>query len=235
MTTPVEIINLALKQAGVLGVGQTAAAEDLADCFKLYNMMLSQWSRKRTIVYQLLDVAHICTGALTYTVGPGQDFNTLRPSKLIGAFCRQINIPGLPIDFPLTLLKSITDYTRISLKTMPSLPLAVWYDPQYPVGVLHVWPIPDAQYELHIQCLAELPQAATAFDDIIMPPEYEEAIMYNLAGRLCGFYGLSIPQHIPVLANAALSTLRSANQQIGKLYMPDGLVRGNSYNFYSDL
>lgn len=37
------IINLALKMAGILGVGQTATAEDANDAFTVLNMMLAQW------------------------------------------------------------------------------------------------------------------------------------------------------------------------------------------------
>lgn len=235
MTTPVELINLALKQAGVLGVGQTATAEDLADCFKLYNMMLAQWSRMRNIVFQLLDVPCVATGALTYTVGTGGDFNTPRPSKLIGAYGRQLNGPGSPVDFPLELLMSQTDWGRVSLKQMPSMPMVAYYDPQFPLGVLHVWPVPDSQYEIHIQCLSDLPQTTTAFDNINLPAEYEEAIMYNLAGRLCIFYQIPLPQGLPQLAAATMATLRAANLQVGKLYMPNELVRSRTYNVYSDV
>lgn len=235
MTTPVELINLALKQAGVLGVGQTATAEDLSDCFKLYNMMLAQWSRMRNIVYQLLDVACVGTGAQTYTVGIGGNFDIPRPSKLIGAYCRQLSNPGLQVDFPLDLLMSQTDWGRVSPKAMTSLPSLVYYDPQYPLGVLHVWPVPDSKYEIHIQCLADLPRTVTSFDDILMPPEYEEAIMYNLAGRLCIFYQIPLPQGLPQLASATMATLRAANMQIGKLYMPDNLAgNGGAYNVYTD-
>lgn len=96
MTTPVELINLALKQAGVLGVGQTASAEDTNDAFRLLNMMLAQWSLKRNIVYRITDTAFAATGAETYTVGPGGDFNMPRPSKLVGAYCRQLLSPDIP-------------------------------------------------------------------------------------------------------------------------------------------
>lgn len=37
------IINLALKMAGVLGIGQTASAEDSNDALTLMNAMLAQW------------------------------------------------------------------------------------------------------------------------------------------------------------------------------------------------
>lgn len=235
MTTPVELINLALKQAGVLGVGQTATKEDTADSFKLLNMMLAQWAIRRNIVHQIVDTACIGTGTGTYTVGPTQQFNTARPPRIVGAYCRQLNTPGLPVDYPLELIQSATDWGKVSLKTMASMPSAVWYDPQFPVGVLHVWPVPNPTYEVHILTLVPLANFATPYEDIVLPPEYDEAIMLNLAGRLCMFYQIPLPQGLPQLAAASLEAIRAANIQVGRLYMPPGLSRRGAYNFYSDI
>lgn len=232
MTTPVELINLALKQVGVLGVGQTATSEDIADAFKLLNMMLAQWSVKRNVVHQILDVGFATDGRQTYTVGAGGDFNVFRPSRLQGAYCRQL--APQPIDYPLEVLKSQTDYGRISTKFIQSMPSTVYYDPQFPLGVLHVWPVAIAGYEIHLQILAPLTQFVTAYDTINLPAEYEEALMYNLAGRLYPMYGLPADQVVIKLAAASLAAVRMANTQTGKLYMPDGLVRSGTYNFYTD-
>jgi len=232
MTTPVELITLALKQVGVLGVGQTASAEDINDAFKMLNMMIGQWAVKRNLVHQILDVPFVCNGSQTYTVGPGANFNGPRPPKLIGAYARQL-VPT-PIDFPLDLLESMTDWVRISIKSMPSIPSVVYYDPQYPLGVLHVWPVPSSTYELHLLMLAPLSAFSTPYVDINLPPEYEEALMYNLAGRLYPMYGMPPDQTIIKLAAASLATVRMANTQIGRLYMPAGLIRRGSYNVYTD-
>lgn len=234
MTTPVELINLALKQAGVLGVGQTASAEDTNDAFKLLNMMLAQWSVKRNVVFRISDIPCVATGQQTYTIGPGGDFNIPRPAKLVGAYCRQLRNPGQPVDYPLQLLFSQTDYGNVSTKTQASMPSLVYYDPQFPLGVLHVWPVAITGYEIHIQALMPLSKFETPYDEIQLPPEYEDAIMYNLAGRLCLFYQIPLPQGLPQLAQASLNTLRQANVQVGQMYMPAELTGGSRYNVYSD-
>lgn len=237
MTTPVALINLALKQVGVLGVGQTASAEDISDAFMMLNMMLSQWSVKRNVVHQIADIACQSTGAQTYTVGPGGDFNTSRPTKLIGVYFRQVNTPGgyaNSVDTPVDLLQSMSDYSRIATKNIASMPCSAYYDPQYPLGVLHLWPVSIPQYELHILALMPLAQFATAYDDINLPPEYQEALMYNLAGRLYPLYGMAVNTTVVALAAASLQTVRMANIQVGKLQMPSEVVGGGRYNVYSD-
>jgi hypothetical protein len=85
-----------------------------------------------------------------------------------------------------------------------------------------------------LQILAPLAQFATPYDDINLPAEYEEALMYNLAGRLYPSYGVQENQTVIKLAAASLATVRMANTQTGQLYMPAGLVRNGTYNIYSD-
>lgn len=256
MTTPAELINLALKQVGVLGVGQTAGAEDIQDAFRILNMMISQWAVKRNVVHQILDVApsnsseaayeadgvgdpaflagggSSISGRQVYTVGLGGDFNIERPSKILGVYCRQLN--PQPVDTPMVLLQSQTDWGRITTKFIESIPSVAYYDPQYPLGMLQVWPIPNDLYEIHIQCLAALPRFESISQDINLPPEYEEALMYNLAGRLYPMYGLPPDQVVIKLAAAALQTVRMANTQVGKLYMPTELAWRGTYNIYAD-
>lgn len=99
MTTPLDIINLALKDAGVLGVGQTALAEDVNDALQRLNWMISQWAKQRWLVYHLIDLPLISTGAQSYSIGPGGDFETsTRPDKIESAFMRQY--PGTSTTSP---------------------------------------------------------------------------------------------------------------------------------------
>jgi hypothetical protein len=92
LNTPQSLITFALKAAGVLGVGQSALAEDNSDTFDTLNAMLGQWQQKRWMIWHLVDVAFTSTGAQSYSVGPGGNFNVFSaPSRLEAAFFRQIS------------------------------------------------------------------------------------------------------------------------------------------------
>ena len=69
MTTPQDIIRAALKKAGVLGVGQSALAEDTNDAYDDMQDMLGQWQRKRWLIWHLVDYSVLSTGAQSYSVG----------------------------------------------------------------------------------------------------------------------------------------------------------------------
>lgn len=237
MTTVAELISLALLDSGVIGQGQTASAEDTNNAFRRLNMMLSQWQRKRWLVYHLIDVSLTSTGAQSYTIGTGGNFNTPRPDRLEAAFFRQIAGSGVQqIDYPLDLIQSREDYNNIALKTMGTWPSAIFYDSAYPLGNIYVWPVPAASlYAIHLTLKQPLTQFATLVETINLPPEYEAALHYNLCTRLRPAYQLAPDPSITALAVDSLNVIRNANTQLATLKMPAAVLgTRRMYNVYSD-
>lgn len=235
MSTARDIIIDALKDAGAIGVGQTATAEDANDALRRLNAMLAQWARRRWLVYHLVDVAFQADGSQSYSIGAGGDLVYPRPDSVEAAFFRQnVGIPGNQVDYPLTVLTSRQDYNQISLKAMQSFPAVLFYDSGYPLGNIFIWPIPTNLYEIHLSLKAVLPSFANLTDEVVLPPEYEEAIRMNLAVRLKVMFQLPPDQALNVLANKALETIKNANAQIPSLQIPVDLIRGGIYNVFSD-
>lgn len=238
MTTALDIINLAYKDAGVLGVGQSLLAEDVNDALVRLNMMIAQWRVKRWMIWHLVDKSVVSTGAQYYTVGPGGDINVdVRPDKLESAFFRML--PGASgtqaVDYPLQILFSYEDYARITLKTLVSFSQCIFYDSAWPMGKIYPWPLPQANlYEVHIvlkHVLSEFTNLTSTFN---FPPEYLAALHYNLVVRTRAAYRLPPDPTYEGLAKDSMQTVRSANTQIPSLVMPDNLVRPGVYNIYSD-
>lgn len=236
MTTVNDLVNSALKKSGVLGVGQTASPEDSNDAFNEINYMLAQWNRKRWIVPHLVDTSINSTGAESYTVGTGGDFNIARPDRLEFAYFRLLNTTGQnEVDYPVEILEAREDYARIALKSLVTWPSYVFYDSAYPLGSVFFWPIPQANlYELHILTKAVLESFTSLSQSFNLAPEYEAAIIYNLAARLRPNYQLPPEPSITALATDSLNVLRNANAQVPRLRIPRQLVRGSLYNIFAD-
>lgn len=235
-TTPNDIITLALKTANVTGVGQTPSAEDLNDSFNLLNMMLAQWQRKRFLVYGLTTTSLTATGATSYTVGTGGNFNIPRPNRIESAYIRLLNNTATPVDNYLEILKSQDDYNRLSLKQLNAYPRYAFYDQANPLGNLFIWPVPNNTYAIFISTLTQLQQFVTTADIIVLPPEYKAAIMWNLVLELYPFYGVPPNPMVIQKAEASLSAISDANVQIPQLNLPVALKsnRGTTYNIYGD-
>lgn len=237
--TATDVIRQALIGARVITLAQTLYAEDLMLGYQTLNGMLSIWSRKRWLIWHLLDVSVQTTYAQqSYSVGPGGNFDVPRPDRLEGAYFRQeINGPPNYVDYWLEILQSMEDYGKISLKNLTSWPVAIFYDAAFPLGYVYPVPIPNQTqgvYFLHLLIKDTLNQFPTLATPVNLPPEYFEAIWTNLAVRLGALYqGAEITPALLGLAKASLSTIRGANAQIPRLLMPTGMTRPPLFNIYS--
>jgi hypothetical protein len=238
-----DICTAAIKECGGIGVGQTPLAEDITDAQARLNWMLAQWARKRWMIYHLLDLSVTSTGAATYTIGPGGDIDTgpgsVRPNRLEnGNFLRQLT-QSQPnqIDYPLELLESMEDFSRIALKRLVSFPQYIFLDPQWPIGVIHVYPVAQANiYAIHA-CVREQIQTFTNLATLFeIPYEYYWAMVTNLALRLRGKYQIpSFPgDTLPAQAKDSLNVIKGGNTAIARLRTPRELVRNGIYNVFSD-
>lgn len=239
MTTPRDLLTLSLKDIGALGIGQTPSAEDLNDAFTTANQLISEWALKRWMIYHLVDTGLTSTGAQSYTVGPGGDYNiAARPDKLEAAFVRQLNVPAPANqpDYPLQIITAYEDYVRIVLKQQGPFPSAVFYNPTNPLGVLYPWPVPQASiYAVHILTKAVLARFTSLDETITLPAIYESVIRWNAAKRLQASYPFLPPRPmVNTVAAETLSTLKDSTFAIATLHMPTPLLRGRIYNPYSD-
>jgi hypothetical protein len=244
MTTTLDIINLALLDAGVIGQGQTASAEDTNNAYTRMQWMIQQWQRKRYLVFHLLNINVTSTGQTTpYTIGPGGQFQIgTRPDKLEnGCFFRQL-VQSSPnqVDYPLELLESFEDYNTITLKKLTTFPGYIFLDPSYPLGSLYVWPVPQAGiYSINVLVKATLidiitANALTTVLDATLPNEYFKAIYESLAEILRSAYRLPPDPALTGRAKESREVLRDASAAIARLRMPADLIRPGTYNVYSD-
>ena len=150
MTTARSIIELALKEATVLGVGQTPLAEDINDSFTLLKNMLAQWQKRRWLVPALMDISNLGNDQKSNTIGPGGYWNIQRPVDVKAGYIIQLNTGQTPVSLPLTKIFSYEDYIRITVKNLNSLPDHFFYDAAYPLGNVFIWPIPSSIYECHL-------------------------------------------------------------------------------------
>lgn len=235
-TTWISMINLILRDSGVLGVGQTAQSQDVSDQKMRLNMMLDEWKRNRWLVYCLVDLSTPCDGSLFYEIGIGATINYPRPDEIDAAFARQTTAaqPNRP-DFPLRIIKSYEEYSQIALKRLNAGPSwALFYDSGYPIGKIYPYPLMSDQYELHVLVKKELDNITNTADDIILPPEYHMALYSNGIQLIRAAYGLPPKPFIDRQAKTSLQTLRAANYQVGTLNMPAAVRGVGAYNIWND-
>lgn len=231
MTTARDLIILALKQTGVLGVGQAPSAEDINDCFAILNMMLKAWAVSRYAVYHLVDIEIPGDGTASRTIGPTGQIVTGRPYRIESAYVRLNPTLPQPVDIPVGILQAKEDYNRISVKKIVSFPSAVFLDTGYPNATLYMWPVPTSQYTVFLSVLAELQTFTNLSDTINLPGVYEMALLYNLCMRIAPMFGITTPEDVKALAKSSMDTLKVSATQVPRL---NPGMRTGSYGAYSD-
>jgi hypothetical protein len=235
MPTARQMVTDALWEAGILGTGQTALAEDENKAFTRMQAMMAQWQKRRWLVPALTTVNALGNSQKSNTVGPAGHFNySVRPDKIQAAYFVQVNNPS--VSFQLRPIFSYEDYVQIVLKELNSFPMAFFYDNGWSGGLgnIFIWPVPTNQYRIYLLIKSALGYPESLNDEFDLPPEYLEAIHYNLTIRLCSLYQIAPEESTVQLAKASLGTLKQSNTQVPRLRMPGNLITGgNQFNIYT--
>lgn len=223
MTTVSTVLNLALKDAQVIGEGETASAETTADALETLSEMLALWQIERMYVYAQKDDSFVPTGALSYTVGTLGTIPITRPVKIDAAFWR---LNG--VDTPIQVLNTFEEYESIVSKTSAGNPCVLFYQSSYTLGTLYLYPQPSTG-TVHLITRVQLPEPTSTADTLTLPPEYVMPIRASLAEMLCALFHTPLSPDIASLAARSRKILKRNNLRIKALQMPAALVRG-AYN-----
>lgn len=223
-TTVVKIMNLAAMDAGILGNGQTLEGEDSETIFDTFLQLVAQWRTSELEVYCQRQIIVPATGAMTYTIGPGATVNTERPTHITAAAWRNGTLPA-DLVYQLRVMVNLEDWQKLTTQALQAWPSAVLYEPTFPMGTLYVWPqTSGGQFELIDKY--PLPTYASIGDDLLLPPEYEAPLRFNLAVWIAAAFSTPLRPDIERLASRTLRVLKRSNTRVRNLQMPAGVPSG---------
>lgn len=176
------------------------------------NQLVDQWNATRELVYcQIIQDFTFTPAKQDYTIGPSTnipapDFAVAgnRPVSIEKAnlvinnvsptVTQNIHIRSYQWWMGLTVQAITTNY-----------PTDLYYEPNWPLGILHFWPVPTLNYGLQMTYRVVLPSFGvnTAFS---MPPGYQKALTLTLAEDIAPALGAtalsSFPQTVKKAAEA---------------------------------
>lgn len=220
MSTARDIITRSLRLIGVLGADEPGDSADLVDSLATLNALLETWPLSPLMILAGQEQVFALNSAYTYSVGPGQAFETPRIASIApGSFIR---FQG--IDTPLTQLDQ-AEYAGIVNKYVPGRPYFFTYDPAADVGSFTLYPGPSTGMELHL--IANLP--FTKFDDLdtdyALPPGYLRCLQYNVAVEMAPEYNKEPSAIVMRIAMTSIRQIKRSNSVVPLLDMPAGIPR----------
>lgn len=219
-TTAIDLITRSMKLAKLISGTETPTADEATDALATLNDILENWDTQPLALWSTTNfTGALVGGQATYTIGPGGNFDTTRPSQINGAF---VQFNG--VDFGLQLVGQL-EYNDISLKSYQQpIPQSLLYLNDFPLGRLTVWPVPTAAMPITLtfdRLLTSIPSLATAVN---YPPGAVKALRYALAIELAVEFGSPLDQVIVALAAEAKADYKRANKQPVRSYCDDALV-----------
>ena len=228
MATTKQLIDSALRSIGVIAAGEQAPAHEMNDALLTVKQMLDSWSNDSLAVFALVHEDFPLTGGRTFTIGPGADFDTVRPFAI-----EHMRIRDAGGREAMVRLASFNEWAGIALKdTVVTFPWRAYYEPNFPVGTLYFDTIPEPGNLLRMtnrKPLADLPGLT---EDMEFPPGYERVIRLGLAMELAPEYGKEISQLAAMQFASAYQAIKRTNSRSRMLTLEvdSALTRSRSYD-----
>lgn len=204
--TAQDLISRALRLAGIIGESEVPTAAMNADALDTLNDLIDQWNTDGLMLFQTTnDTFNLIPGKDTYTIGPGGDFNDVRPVQVNSAF---VEYQG--VSFPL-YQQNQEEFNLITLKSQQQVLPRFWlYLNTAPLGTLQIWPVPSLAMPLTLTMQRVLPPLTLA-STIDYPPGYAKALRYGLAVELLPEYGMQPSPLLIEMARSSKATIKRAN------------------------
>lgn len=212
------IIQDALVLCGGLEDDELPSPEQQVYARRSLNRMIKAWSRKGLKAWCWNEVTlNLVASQASYSIGPtGTDLVTERPLSVRNV--RKI-ITGTE-ETPVRIM-SRAEYMNQPSKDSDGEPVAVFYDPSLTNGTLYVWPSPLSTYTLKFSAQQYIEDFDSATNNPYLPVEWLQALVTNLAYRLCPKYEVS-GRELELLREQAKEDLYEAensDQEEGSLYL----------------
>jgi hypothetical protein len=235
-----DLIQDSLEKIRVYSPGEQALDADISRGFNVLNKLMDSWSNESLSCYANLEQSGaLLPGQYQYTIGAGGFFNMVRPLRILDSpgTCyvldnngNRYNLEVVPQD-RWNLIGNIAQVTA-------NFPNTLFYDAQYPLGIINVYPIPTISWTLFWDSRLQLSEFSSLNTQMSLPPGYEKAIVDNLSLDLIPYFKDETFQVPPLWIKQAMDSKgnikRTNIREVLAGYDPELVSRANgSFNIYT--
>lgn len=204
------IIKSAMRKIGAVAAGEDLNPDEQQDGLDSLQSMLRSWSAEKLNVFSTTTETFVLTPpTYLYTWGSGGNITTSRPHKIIKATITDSSGVTHPVD-----IIGEDRYMQITVKATTGRPYALFPKYNYPLVQVYLYPIPETADTLNLNSLKQFTETSSfdSWDDELqMPVNYEEPIIYNLAIRLAPEYGTNVSPEVIAVARSSYERLFNLN------------------------
>lgn len=196
MATANDIIAGALRQCSSVTPGEAIDGTEAGNALTILNDMIASWSGESFMPpFKTKTTFTLTQSKQSYTIGTNgsPDFNQTRPDAISNVFFTDNTNPTNPIDYAGDVCMSQDQYNGIALKSIAGIPRWLYYDPQYPNGVMYIYQTAgNPNFTMTCELLLPVATFPLLTSTLSMPPEYTHAMKMLLADLMAFEYGYSL-------------------------------------------
>ncbi len=227
MTTANDIIKSAFRIAGVTVKGESPDSDEVQDALETLNDLINSLSNDSLFIYSRTTESFSLTGASSYTIGSGGDFDTVRPMNIVSAYVRQGTT-----DYPVDIITD-EEYANISQKSINTRPYFLNYNPTYPLGTIKVYGL-GSGYTLFL--VTEKPLTTLTLNGVVsLPQGWLRYLKNQLSLEISAEYGQPPSEAAYAIAKDAMGLIkRSAAKNRTMDANPLAKATNNIYTGWGD-
>lgn len=195
--TALQIIDAAFRNLGVAQEGEALTPSMYQDGLRGLNLLIKTWGAKYHLWTYEEGTFALVADTPSYTITP-------KPLRITDVRYRYI---ASQIDVPMSEMSRQEYFDQPTKTTSPSIPVNFYFDPQTTTGTLYLWPCPSAaaalQYTIHYTYVRRMDTMLASNDDLDLPQEWLEAIIWNLSRRLLTQYPVNDPNLMQLVLGTA--------------------------------
>lgn len=172
-----QICLSAAMELGAVGLGDSLEAPEAAEMMIRLNSMLAKWSIDANLFRE-------ASGTVTVTGGTGA---ATLPASIRDI--RSVRYVQSATNKRMLGLWNRDEYFQLPNRTQTGFPMAAYFSKQIGGAILYLWPIPAANVDLELDYNRSFFFAEGPDQELDIPPEWHEAVLYGLASRSAGIFG----------------------------------------------
>jgi len=225
-----DLITRALRLLGVLGEGERISSGQASDALLTFQTWIDALRAESLSLATLTRSTHSLAAQSSYTVGPGGDLNIVYPAYLDRVALIDAAVTPTS-ERPLGMFTDAS-WANLPQKALTATePHSVYYSPGFPLGTLHVYPVPTAAIQLALYAPGSPLTSVASLDTVIsVPPGWARMLVSNLAVELAEEYGKPVSPTLLERASESKAAVKRSNTRIP----PRIGIYGEQYDIHSD-
>lgn len=217
------IIEMSLKQLGVLAAGESVQGDELSDALIVLEGLLAQWATNRLLVHKAQEInIPLTRGISVYTVGVQPDYT--RYEVVYDDVLPDVDAPIHHVFDVAQLDDRLIQMRRDTNTSTGSATVVYVVDEPY-----WSFDIKESGSNLKIKAFT-LPTNLKPQDELVLPKKYERPLILGLALDLTIIFGVEPTQMLLTNYRSAMTLLKESNST--PLYVTNDLPVGVRHGCY---